>query len=270
MQSSLYQKLVVVDMDGTLLLPGNTSIGELTISTLKKLISKRVLVVIASGRPYRSMVPFYNLIGCQGPMIVYNGMKIVSNNDPDFPEHSYPFNGEEVREYYKTIKSHIKGAAAESDEKLFVTEPDDYLDTFFPRRGMEQIIGPLDETIDGDVFTFLMSLDPSEMPFAAKEAEKYQNMLFRSWRDVPVAELFYKGADKGHALKYIAAQYCIDPKDIYAFGDSENDREMLSFSGHPFVMKNATSKSLKESFPVTEKGNAEEGVALTLIKEFNL
>jgi hydroxymethylpyrimidine pyrophosphatase-like HAD family hydrolase len=95
-------------------------------------------------------------------------------------------------------------------------------------------------------------------------------MLFRSWRDVPVAELFYKGADKGHALKYIAAQYGIDPKDIYAFGDSENDREMLSFSGHPFVMKNATSKSLKESFPVTEKGNAEEGVALTLIKEFNL
>ena len=69
MQSALYQKLVVVDMDGTLLLPGNTSIGELTISTLKKLISKRVLVVIASGRPYRSMVPFYNLIGVMARLI---------------------------------------------------------------------------------------------------------------------------------------------------------------------------------------------------------
>ena len=123
MQNALYQKLVVVDMDGTLLLPGNTSVGELTISTLKKLIAKRVLVVIASGRPYRSMVPFYNLIGCQGPMIVYNGMKIVSNNDPDFPEHSYPFSGEEVKEYYQTIKGHIKGAAAENDDKLFVTVP---------------------------------------------------------------------------------------------------------------------------------------------------
>ena len=180
-------------------------------------------------------------------MIIYNGMAIVSNNDPNFPEHSYPFHQDEVKSFYSAIKDHINGAAAESDSKLFVTEPNDYLDTFFPRKGMEQIIGPLDQTVDDDVFTFLMGIDEKEVDFVSKEAAKYPNLLFRHWRAVPYAELFIKGADKGHALKYIAAQYGIDPKDIYAFGDSENDREMLAFAGHPFVMQNATKKEALHS-----------------------
>ncbi|MBP5091512.1 MAG: HAD family phosphatase [Bacilli bacterium] len=270
MRPSPYQKLLALDMDGTLLLPGNQSIGEETLKVLKELIKDGVLIVIASGRPYRSMVPFYNQIGCQGPMIIYNGMAIVSNNDPDFPERAYSFKKEEIREYYSSIKGHIKGAAAENEDKLFVTRPDEYLDTFFPRKGMEQIVGPLDQTVDDDVFTFIVSLDEEEVPFVMAQSEKYQNMVFRRWRSVPVAELFYKGADKGHALEYIAAQYGIDRENIYAFGDSENDREMLLFAGHPYVMNNATSESLKSSFPVTEKGNADEGVASTLKKIFDL
>ena len=55
-----------------------------------------------------------------------------------------------------------------------------------------------------------------------------------------------------------------DKKDLIAFGDEQNDREMLAFAGKGYAMKNANPALLPyadEQLPLT---NEEDGVAHAL------
>ena len=45
------------------------------------------------------------------------------------------------------------------------------------------------------------------------------------------------GTSKGTALKEIGEKLGILPEEMAAFGDNENDREMLEFVGHPYLME---------------------------------
>ena len=47
-----------------------------------------------------------------------------------------------------------------------------------------------------------------------------------------------KGTGKGEALKKLGERFGILPEEMAAFGDNENDRTMLSFVGHPYLMEN--------------------------------
>lgn len=46
------------------------------------------------------------------------------------------------------------------------------------------------------------------------------------------------GTSKGAALKVIGERLGIQPEEMAAFGDNENDRTMLEFVGHPYLMEN--------------------------------
>ena len=44
------------------------------------------------------------------------------------------------------------------------------------------------------------------------------------------------GANKGTALAGVGRALSISPEQMAAFGDAGNDREMLEFVGHPYLM----------------------------------
>ena len=50
-------------------------------------------------------------------------------------------------------------------------------------------------------------------------------------------EVMHKGIDKGSGLKKYVSWEKIDLADVIAFGDNENDRAMLEFVGHPYLME---------------------------------
>jgi hypothetical protein len=47
------------------------------------------------------------------------------------------------------------------------------------------------------------------------------------------------GVSKGHALQLVLDELAIDTADCLAFGDGQNDIELLQTVGHPRVMANA-------------------------------
>jgi Cof subfamily protein (haloacid dehalogenase superfamily) len=78
------------------------------------------------------------------------------------------------------------------------------------------------------------------------------------------------GVSKGSTLKSWLANKQLSEKNLIAFGDAENDLEMLTLAGLGIAMGNA-SPGLKEKFPrISAWTNAEEGVARELAKLFNL
>ena len=71
------------------------------------------------------------------------------------------------------------------------------------------------------------------------------------------------GADKGTALKTVAAHLGIDIKDTIAFGDGANDKPILRAAGTGVAMGNATD-DVKAAADYVAGGVDEDGVAKAL------
>jgi len=76
-------------------------------------------------------------------------------------------------------------------------------------------------------------------------------------------EMASGSVSKASALQALAAQFHITPEQVMAFGDSDNDIELLSYAGCGVAMQNATANLMKAASAVTRSNN-EDGVAFYL------
>ncbi len=81
-------------------------------------------------------------------------------------------------------------------------------------------------------------------------------------------ELVPKGYNKATGMQVICADMGVDKNDTYAFGDSGNDMDMLSYAGVGIAMGNA-AREVREKADYITAGIREHGIYLGL-KEFGL
>ncbi|MBY0345678.1 MAG: HAD-IIB family hydrolase, partial [Neisseriaceae bacterium] len=84
-------------------------------------------------------------------------------------------------------------------------------------------------------------------------------------------EVMVAGVSKGHAIEFLLKQLKLSPKDCVAFGDGENDIEMLTLVEKGYVMTPASTQ-LERALPhLPRLGHAQEdSVALELARLFEL
>jgi hypothetical protein len=70
-------------------------------------------------------------------------------------------------------------------------------------------------------------------------------------------------ASKGAAAGWLCQRLGIDPRDTAAFGDGDNDLELLAFAGRAVAMANATPRALAVA-DLVAPSNQEDGVARVL------
>ena len=78
-----------------------------------------------------------------------------------------------------------------------------------------------------------------------------------------VVEITMAGVNKAAALKELAAELCIKPVDVVAFGDYLNDLPMLEWAGRSIAPANAHPEVLARVDEVTQS-NDDDGVALAI------
>lgn len=74
-------------------------------------------------------------------------------------------------------------------------------------------------------------------------------------------------ASKGKQCEFITKLFSTNKSNTIAFGDSENDSEMLSFVAHPYVVENGDIGSIKAKFTIT-KGHYCDGILNALKQRF--
>lgn len=79
-------------------------------------------------------------------------------------------------------------------------------------------------------------------------------------------EIFPQGISKGNALRQLMARTEITPDEVLAFGDGENDIDMLTSVTYGFAMGNAFPAVKKAAYGVT-KSNNQDGIE-KIISEF--
>ena len=267
MKKTITPKVIAFDMDGTLLTQ-KKKISFLTRKYLQKLSKQGHKIILASGRPSRSMWVYYNQLKLKTPMICYNGAYVFDPNDENFPKIEFEFPKDTIITVLKRITPHIKNVMCETDTEIWVDKKDEYLEKYFWYDGMDIHYGDLAETLNKNPMTCIV-----QTPYEYRETHDIDNAITdfpeiaaRFWTGCPYFELYYKETSKGNALKRICEYYNIPLKDLIVFGDATNDVEMFEVAGTSVLMSNAKYDLKDKTTMVSVKDNNHNGIYHTLKK----
>ncbi len=272
-------KLVCLDLDGTLL-TSERKIDEETLLYLRKLSEEGVHIAIATGRPSYDAKYHAKLVNDHTYFLSSNGSAggYTKSKKLLFEECFDNDSVEELCNIAKQLKSKpvfytknfiictgikelilhhyfmFKSGSKRPNSLKFVPGINAFLrsnkkNNYKIQKAIffvydKETLGTLDS---------LMSDDEFEKALTSKECY----------------EISKKGVNKSFGVQKLAEELGIKPEEIIAFGDSENDREMLKFVGKGVAMWNSPKTIRDISDEITES-NDEQGILIKLKEVFEL
>ena len=228
-------KLVVTDMDGTLL-NNNHQVSEQFFDQFWALKEKGIQLVAASGRQHNSIVEKLAPIAKDLTVIAENGAMTTVNGQTECL--AYPLS--QLDETLKLLAGQKKmhpvlctnGAAfiAAGQEKF---EP--ILREFYSHFNViNELESCQEEVLKIAIYHFENAekfIYPAVLPLAKNIQIKVSGM---NWVD-----LSHPNANKGYALNKLQQKLGVSPAETMVFGDYNNDLEMMSQAHFSFAMENA-------------------------------
>ncbi|MEA5058517.1 MAG: HAD family hydrolase [Candidatus Pelethousia sp.] len=267
-------ELIMLDIDGTLVdTPRQRALPRETADVLTRVMKKDIRVGLASGRNYGHIMAHMGALGLNGPFVCSNGAYVVAGETVLY-ESSL---GQPVRRYAYSIAEKI-GCLAEfsAPSKLFVYRtPGGYAGPAFAANEDGACLIPL----DGSMANFQQVLDEpvDKITFAVDTREKAARLraALQDWNAAasePLSitasfwfaiEVTNQGVNKGRGLQIALEKLQISPNRVMAFGDGDNDTQMLQSVGISFAMGNA-SRAAKAAAMYAAPSVAENGVCAVL------
>ena len=265
--------MIVLDLDGTLLYDVET-IHEDTLNYLKTLSKEGHSLVIATGRPYRSAINFYRQLELNTPMINYNGGLITWPNNPDFKTRSILIDHQDIVQIFKANKDYIYNAFCEIGDDIYLLEKRaDIMPLLHYEEGVKLTVGPFEETLkEGTNGCIIIAHKHLGQHIEAYIKKHYKNkILCRNWGNEQryIIELFTPKTNKGEGIKTVSSLLGYPKEKIIAFGDGENDIEMLQYAHIGVAVKNAHPDLLKVADVISPYHHQEFPIERFLIDFFN-
>lgn len=268
--------LIALDLDGTLLTDDKT-IAEQTRQTVLAAKEAGHIIVIATGRPHRASIQYYEALGLNTPMINFNGALVhhPRNNRWDI-SHS-PLSIETAKKIIDTCyEVNVYNILAEIQDQVYLDQYDEaILDIFrssLPESFQERDtfrIGSLKEKLDHDPTSMLIHPKAEQLAMLKDELDQHHAELIehRNW-GAPwnIIEIVKKGINKAVGLKKLSQYFGIPREQIIAFGDEDNDLEMIEYAGVGVAMGNGIDE-LKSIANHVTKTNEQNGIG-TFLEEY--
>jgi len=260
--------MVISDMDGTLLRDDQT-ISEETQKYLKDLQDKGAEITLASGRPYRALIDYYNQIGLKGKIACYNGGVIIDPQDNKKIIHSNNFSMSLINNIVDSVgRENFQNILIENMTDIYIANKDDHsMDTFtyLDKDNIKVHYGEKYKTCNdmmlGGIFVLKNNSDIQKFMEAGFSVP---GIGVRFWDNCLIAELYYTYVNKYTAIEQIGKSIGIPPSDFICFGDAANDIEMLYRSGIGVAMKNGNKVAKKYADVISFTDNNHDGVMNTL------
>lgn len=263
------QYLIALDLDGTTLYDWQT-LTENTISTIEKVKALGHKVIIATGRPFRSSKRFYDALNLDTPIVNYNGALVQHPFDESFPLQQQYIPLEAVTQIFNDLEPYIENAFCEHREHIYLFNHNETILPLVHPDGGVIIEGRFEDTLKQDPHGFIILAKLGQHEVIQRYIDERFNgsLKHRNWggETNQVIEVYSPLTCKGNAIKHLADYYNIPYERTMAFGDGDNDLEMLRSVKFGVAMANAREEVL-EATPYHTLSNKEDGVA-HFLKEF--
>ena len=264
-------RMVVSDVDGTLL-NSNHEFTQQTMHAVKKLQANGIPFVIATGKSRGSVYEIINRGGVKTPGIYANGL-LICDSDGGILEDNHIDPDVVIKTIEYALESNLSYICYSYDS-IFSTLDDSWTQSLHKYHEPNcEVVPDLKERLirsEIKVHKVLFFNDPEQVNAMRGTFEEF---LGRSGLDqqldvtqaVPESiEIMPKGISKATALEKVAKMLSVDVKDTVAFGDGQNDQQMLRLVGVGVAMGNA-SEETKMCADLVTGSNDSHGVASVIV-----
>ncbi|WP_338983696.1 HAD family hydrolase [Spiroplasma endosymbiont of Othius punctulatus] len=265
-------KMIGFDLDGTLL----NSKGEVSRDAIEAIRLARkynVKIVINTGRSVSRVEEIARSIDgfkYDDFIVTLNGAKVFKfRNDILTEEKSKPFTEEQIKEIFKKVNElkltvfayGVNGKKSFSNKKASLVT---IVMSKYNKLPVEKYDG---STLPTELFSkMIIKGSTANMVIFKKFLNKKEYVSSSASypkTNPKILEVTAPGVDKAHALRIIAKEYEISPKEVAYFGDGENDISALKWAGHSYAMSNAPDQ-IKEVAKF--RASSDDGIASEILK----
>ena len=276
-------RLIALDLDGTLL-NSQKEISQRTRSALIKAASCGIGIAITTGRHPRSVLRYAEQIGDGKPSgyaVIFNGAAVISVDDyaQDPVDCGFPVlcdetcTGREASVIASFALDHGCGVHGYSKERGLLVQSvnrHSYREISHNQVAYQEIDFKKCDSSE-HFFKFLCTGEPDILDRFREDLEDRSvrdlAATFSVMRSDPDFLEFIPGrSTKGTALKALCGKIGISPSEVMAFGDAENDLDMIRIAGIGVAMQNSQLEQLLEEADLVTLSNDDDGVAAAVEK----
>lgn len=258
-------KLVVTDIDGTLLPEGTDRINPELYDAVRELKKRGILFAAASGRQYASMYRLFEPVADSVIFIAENGSNVMCRGQNLSSNYIAPELAEEVVRYLRTL----------DDCEIALSVPETmYVETKDPQimdllvNGYRNNVAYTEDLLPLCSHTNKLCVYRREgiAPVADQIIARFSSRLNTMVSGKTWVDFMNLTADKGNALASLQRTMGITAAETMAFGDNCNDIGMLNQAGESYAVANANPQLLAAAKYVAPP-NTEDGVLQTIRRE---
>ncbi|MCT8137035.1 HAD family phosphatase [Anaerobacillus sp. CMMVII] len=256
-------KAIALDLDGTFIKRDGT-ISERNKQAVLKALNQGIKVVLASGRVPAASVMYHKALGLDTYMICSNGALIY-----DFVGQKafkrLAINKENARKILDHFKPLSRNILAHYDDDFFSLYEDEVVKSWSENeKRSPSFIGDYSSLIGDNITKFEIFLNKLDDVYPKEHEKTLPNDIYIINKPGYI-EAMFQPSSKWHALKDVLELYGIKPEQTMAFGDNDNDLDMLENVGYGVAMENGIDEAKKAAKYITFH-HEEDGVARFLEK----
>ena len=260
-------RVIATDMDGTLLDPK----GQLDLSRLEKILDKLdqcdIRFVIATGNEVHRMRQLLGHLAERVVLVVANGARIFENNeliqaqtwdDAMVDKALGHFKGRECQDQFVVTAMNggfVKKGTVFTELDKFMTP--EMIEKLYQRLNF---VDEFDSSLFGGVLKMSMVVGEERLDSVLQEVNDLFDGRVRAVSSgYGCIDILQDGIHKAWGLVELLKRWNLKPEQIMAFGDSENDIEMLELAGISYAMENA-EEAVKRVATKVAPANSQAGV----------
>ena len=260
-------RVIATDMDGTLLDPK----GQLDLPRLEKILDKLdqcdIRFVIATGNEVHRMRQLLGHLAERVVLVVANGARIFENNeliqaqtwdDAMVDKALAHFKGRECQDQFVVTAMNggfVKKGTVFTELDKFMTP--EMIEKLYQRLNF---VDEFDSSLFGGVLKMSMVVGEERLDSVLQEVNDLFDGRVRAVSSgYGCIDILQDGIHKAWGLVELLKRWNLKPEQIMAFGDSENDIEMLELAGISYAMENA-EEAVKRVATKVAPANSQAGV----------
>ena len=256
-------KIIFFDIDGTLIDIEKKYITQTTLRTLRQLKERGIRLCIATGRGPAILPKFENLEF--DAFLTFNGSYCFCHRGDIF---SNPIPAEDVKKIVQNAASIGRPVAVATKNLVFANGSEQDLVDYYAIANLElKVAENFNEILEEDIYQIMMGCRESEYSAILKDVS---GAKMAAWWD-RAADIIPATGGKGIGVEKILAYFGLNSSEAMAFGDGNNDIEMLQAVGTGVAMGNGSErlKAIADAVcaPVSEEGIRKYCIAQGLISE---
>ncbi|MEO9173919.1 MAG: Cof-type HAD-IIB family hydrolase [Gaiellales bacterium] len=254
-------RAVASDLDGTLL-DGHTFMpSSRTVAAIAAAEASGIRVILATGRMFQSARRIAAMLDVHGPIICYQGALVGDTDSGEVLLHT-PLDVPLAREILHALGPHSRTTNAYVDDELYVTEVNPESVRYAEIAGVPlHVVGDLAEWLDRPTTKLVTVGDPCWLdPLRDELQARFGHRAFVA-KSLPIfLEFAAPEVSKSAAMHFLGGRLGFNAEQCVAFGDGENDRDLIAWAGLGVCVANASDRVRGEADWVVP-GVTEDGVA---------